>query len=268
MQQSTFNLGPGALRGPAGSPFTITPDQWRSIDAFLDNVNSTGAETTARFVKLMPAYAKLKQSAATWKASTFPGLIGLARGIIEYNQATVQQSYPELDTLAGAWQTRAATADEVARFNTIITDGNARAQRNATAAQAIVHDLDSLTEAVKETNDQSQTAIATALAGGAGGAGPGGQTDQIVALIGQIAQGLSQLAAIQSVLGTPPVLDIERVRGAWGATSDDLGGLKTWIMSAIDSREPFLAQLNIEAAISEWQTLAGEAGSFIQNATS
>jgi hypothetical protein len=70
---------------------------------------------------------------------------------------------------------------------------------------------------------------------------------------------MSQLASILSAIGTPPQADIERIRGAWASITDDLGGFQSTVDDEIATGDPFLAELNLDVAISEWSHLATEA---------
>jgi hypothetical protein len=267
MQALTVDLSPGALRTASGSPFEISFEQWKGIHEFLTNVDSTTPETVAAFSRLMPAYADLKRSAAKWPSSTFPSVIQLSQGIVDYNANVVRVNYPKLDALAGRWQTQAPTPAERAEFDGMISASLDHAQRDSATAAAVVHDLQVLMDAVDATSNQSETAISAALAGAyAGGSGSGDFSTELVNQVQQIAQSLAQVAAIESVIGQPPARDIERIRGAWGAIGDDLERLRKSVLAEIAKEEPFHAQLDVEVAMNEWGTLAAEAQAFARNA--
>jgi hypothetical protein len=98
---------------------------------------------------------------------------------------------------------------------------------------------------------------------------PRGSRDLAVARsseIERITQNVAQLASIMSVFSTPPVASIERLRGAWGAIGDDLRNLQRSVLTKIDSAEPFIAELNVEVAIGEWEQIGSEACQFEANA--
>ncbi len=262
MKTITLDVRPGDLQASNGSPFEIPISEWKSINDYLVNVAAADPQTTANTVNAIPAFADLKGVADRWKPSTLPGIINLAQGISDYGTNTVAGQFPKLQQLLDTMQSD-IPANSQATFQGLMTQILGTAQQNTSHASGIVQELQTLDTAVQVIKKQVEDYIADSMSMPDLGDG-----DADAAAISALADRLSQLASMLSALGTPPQTDIERIRGAWAGISDDLSSFQSSVVDEIATGNPFLAELNLDVAISEWSNLATEARQFAQNASS
>ena len=135
--------------------------------------------------------------------------------------------------------------------------------QNGNTASSVVRDLLALDSAVQVVKQQAEDAISDSLSmSGAPGGGDAG-----LDAISSLAQTMSLLASVLSAVGTPPQTDIERIRGGWASISDDLTNFQSTVSAAIAATMPFIAELNLDVASSEWSQLATEAREFAEQAS-
>jgi hypothetical protein len=254
MKTITLDVGPGQLQASNGSPFEIPVSEWKSINDYLVNVAAASPQTTASTVSVIPAFADLHGVAGRWRPATLPNIVKLATGIYSYGASTVAGQFPKLQVLLVTMQSE-TPANSVATFQTLMTEIQATAQQNTTTASGIVQDLQTLDTAVQVIKKQAEDYISDSMSM----SDPGGSGSAGLEAISNLASAMSQLASIMSAIGTPPQADIERIRGAWASITDDLGGFQSTVDDEIATGDPFLAELNLDVAISEWSHLATEA---------
>jgi hypothetical protein len=263
MKTITLDVGPGDLQTSDGSPFEIPISEWKKINDYLVNTARANPQTTANTVSAIPAFADLKGVADRWKPTTLPNIIALAQDINRYGTNTIGGQFPELQQLLETMQSD-IPANSQATFQALMTQIQATALKNQTTAGGIVQDLQTLDTAVQVCKKQAEDYIADALSM----PDPSGGGDAGLDLISKVANTMSQLASLLSALGTPPQTDIERIRGAWAGISNDLSNFNSTVSEQIAAGDPFIAELNLDVAISEWSNLAAEAEQFAQSANS
>lgn len=269
LQPQAASLVPGSLATSSGSPFAVSTDEWRALNDFTAGINATDSNTTAQFVSLVPAYSDLKKSCAGWRSQTLPNLIRLSQDIYQHGAVTVPSVYPRLQTILQKWENASPSAPDQQAFRALLKTVQDSARTNATAAAAIVPDLRALMTAIEVTNQQFPDAMGQIMAGGFSPSGdPDHLSDAIIAAINQMAANLARVAALLSVLHTPPVADIQRVEGAFASIAGDLDNLQSWVFTQIDAKEPVLSELAIDSAILQWQRVASESRAFAANAAS
>jgi hypothetical protein len=269
LKSEAASLAPGGLATSDGSPFAVSTAEWRAVNDFVIAINSTDPGTTAEFTSLVPAYADLRKSSAAWPSQTLPNLIRLSQDIYQHGAVTVPNVYPKLEAMLQKWETSSPSAADQQDFQLLLKTVQNSARTNASAAMAIVPDLRSLMTAIEVTNQEFPNALASIMAGGFSPSGdPTHLSDAIIAAINQMAANLARLAALLSVLQTPPVEDIERIEGAFTAIANDLDSLQSWVLTQINDKVPVLGELAIESAMQQWQSVASEAQAFAANAGS
>jgi hypothetical protein len=271
MKTIKAELGVGALQTSANSPFVVPARQWNNITSFLDGVNGASADSTRNFVSLMPAYADLRKCAADWTVTTYPDLIALANGISQYGFHVATVVYPQLDAMLKLWTATAPSKSQQSSFTQLFQPTLDAARKNGQLAANLASQLQLLGSAVAVINQELPGAISNLMAdamGDPGSSDPSSLANHLVDQINAISGQLAQLASLLSAVGTPPLTDIQRVQGAWGGISDDLQGLYNNVLTQIVSEEPFIADLDIQVAIAEWQAIASEAQAFANSTRS
>lgn len=261
MNTITLDVRPGNLEASNGSPFELPVSEWKKINDYLVNVAATNQATTASTVSAIPAFADIKSVADRWKPTTLPNIVAVAQGIYSYGTDTVGGQFPKLQQLLETMQS-SIPGNAEATFQNLMQQIQQKAQQNQTTAAGVVQDLQTLDTAVQVAKKQAEDYMADALSM----PDPSGGGDAGLDLISNLANAMSQLASILSALGTPPQTDIERIRGGWASIADDLGNFQSTVSEQIATGDPFIAELNLDVAISEWSNLATEAEQFAQSA--
>jgi hypothetical protein len=252
MKTMNRDLQPGSFEAANGSSFELSVSVWRAVDDFLTKV--AAVQTTAKIDAAIPAFAVLKAAAVKWKWTTLPNLFGLLQDIYGYGDETVARRFPRLKQLLQTMQSE-IPANAAADFHRIMSEILEEAEENTELAISIAKDLETIDTSVQAVKQQIEDYMADTVGGGAAE----GKEEEEVALISALGNRLPELASLLSAFGTPPRTDVERVRGAWSSLADDLNGFQSTVKQEIATSNPFLAELNLDVAISEWRDLAEEA---------
>lgn len=250
-----LDLGPGSLQTSSGSPFEVSIDTWKKVNDYLINITQTDAQETANIVKDIPSFATVKAIADKWKPTILPNIVQLAEGTYNYGENTVGGKFPEVKKLVGNGQSP-IPAESLTKFREIMTEILTETQSNAILATGIVGDLAILDNTIPILNKEAAEYISESM---------GMPNPQNLAAVEAIAATLSQLASLLSAVGTPPITDIERIRGRWEAITADLKDFQATVSAEISANSPFIISLNLDSAIKAWSNLGTEARQFIKN---
>lgn len=260
MNTITLDLRPGSLNSPNGSLFEVSISQWKAINTYLGNV--AAIDIPANSESAMPAFVTLKASAVQWKATTLPNLINLSQGIYNYGANTVAAQFPRLQQLLETMKSE-IPPNSAADFHHIMSTILVAAQQNTALAITIAKEFETIDTSVQVSKKQIQDYLASlspsAPPPGFSGARSSTRAHSYFEF---------QMYNLWQLSCAPPQSEIERVRGDWSSISDDLKSFQSTVNEEIASSSPFLAKLNLDVAISEWQGLASEARQFSENLSS
>jgi hypothetical protein len=271
MKTIPLDVRPGSLKSSKGSPFEVPISQWKTINDYLGSVAATDIPPNA--VSALPAFTTLKASAVKWKSTTLPNLINLSQGIYNYGANTVVNQFPRLKQLLQTMQSN-IPANSAADFHNIMSTILTAAEQNTALATTIANEFATIDTSVQASKAQIQNYLASVSppqppqleprhASRAGEHGP-------EAVYGYRPHSYFEFQMYQlwQLSCAPPQSEIERVRGAWSSISDDLNNFQSTVNDEIASSSPFLADLNLDVAVSEWRDLASEARQFSENLSS
>jgi len=270
MKTITLDLRPGSLKSSNGSPFEVPISQWKTINDYLGSVAATGIPPNA--VSALPAFTTLKASAVKWKSTTLPNLINLSQGIYNYGANTVVNQFPRLKQLLQTMQSN-IPANSAADFHNIMSTILTAAEQNTALATTIANEFATIDTSVQTSKAEIQNYLAS-LSPPPPRLEPrhGSRAflDEPEAPFEHRAPSEfeNQMSRLWQLSCAPPQSEIERVRGAWSSISDDLKFFQSTINEEIASSSPFLADLNLDVAVSEWRDLASEARQFSENLSS
>ena len=258
MATVNLDLSPGELQGQSGGPFDVPFPVWAGLDACLVALAEAPANT-APGLSALASYADLVAAAARWRPQTLPALVSVANDIDQFGRDVVDVQLP---TLANALTSQASqpTASGLQQARTVLLQIATTVQEHETSAAAVAAQLLEVDDDLQLVRTQVEDALSDSMGG------PGGPPNSIVGL-DALAQSLSELAAALASVGTPPQQDLERIRGAWAALGDDLGSFQSTIQETADSGSPYIVNLDLDVATSEWTAIATQARDFAQRAS-
>ena len=259
MKTITLDLRPGSLTSSNGSPFEVPISEWKTINDYLRSV--VAIDIPANTQSALPAFATLKASAVKWKSTTLPNLINLSQGIYNYGANTVVDQFPRLKQLLQTMQSN-IPANSATDFRNIMSTILTAAEQNTALATTIAQEFATIDTSVTASKGQIQDYLKSVSPpppppgkGEIGGHRPHSYFE-------------FQMYQLWLLSCAPPQSEIERVRGAWSSISDDLNFFQSTVNEEITSSSPFLADLNLDVAVSEWRDLANEARQFSENLSS
>jgi hypothetical protein len=248
----------------------VSISQWKTISDYLGSVAATDIPPNA--VSALPAFTTLKASAVKWKSTTLPNLINLGQGIYNYGANTVVNQFPRLKQLLQTMQSN-LPANSAADFHNIMSTILTAAEQNTALATTIANEFATIDTSVQASKAQIQNYLASLpppppRLGPRHGSWASEDGPQPYYEPRAPSAFETQMSQLRSLSCSPPQSEIERVRGAWSSISDDLKVFQSTVNEEIASSSPFLADLNLDVAVSEWRDLATEARQFSQNLSS
>ena len=270
MKTIVLDLRPGSLTSSNGSPFEVPISEWKTINDYLTTVAST--DIPAGAVSALLALVTLKASAVKWKSTTLPNLISLSQGIYNYGANTVVNQFPRLKQLLQTMQSN-IPANSAADFHNIMSTILTAAKQNTALATTIANEFATIDTSVTASRGQIADYLASLPPPPSRLAprhGSRASEDSPEVIYGDRAPSAleTQMSQLRSLSRSPPQSEIERVRGACSSITDDLKSFQSTVNVEIASSSPFLADLNLDVAVSEWRDLASEARQLSEHLTS
>lgn len=215
-------------RAELGSLFVVPERDWTAVSQRVGRVERLRgvADSVTRY---LPAFGPLVTASIRWRASTFPDIVASSSALRDYCRQAVD-SYSVVQT--------ALTPDPL-----------------APPVQVSVRDaLAALADRTRVMSDRFATLSATIRDFNEVNRG-------VDAEVGSFARRLGP--DWQSIVPSTTAVDdaTGRVRGAWGALNDDLHALR---VQPVDVTAPFVARLQIGAALAAWRNLQAAAEDFAQ----
>lgn len=220
--------------GSAGSVFQIPAGLWAAINQRVYLViTAIQGGAYQRYFQL-PNFGSLDQVSVKWKTTTFPAIIALSRQIAQYATQTVTTNYPALQAALAELQTTPSSQSAQNTFNSVLSQLRQKTDRIKSAADALAPDIDTFRE-VNETADKNYTKL----------------TESSWVVLSPKPSRVDQ--------------GLDLVKGAWDAIASDLADLQNYVRQQTSESNPFILNLDIEAAMSEWAMVGQEVNDFIGN---
>lgn len=230
MNTLTANMGPAN----AGNTFTIPSNSWTVINERVYQVLNHFASGPFQQSGQIPAYNNLFAACTSWNATTFPGLVQLAKEIVTYGGSTVPTQYKNLQNIINGIQNNQMTPAEAQSFNTILQ----------------------LLNGFISTIQNSATNLSQ-------------QIQQFAKINVEIDSEYAHNGALTTIAPSPTLVAnaAETVEGGWSSICSDLVNLQTDLSHLVSSDLPFLLNLNLQAAITDWAGVVSETNNFLTDAS-
>ncbi|MCD1257242.1 hypothetical protein B5M42_000135 [Paenibacillus athensensis] len=253
-------LGPGALSDPSRSPYAVSLSDWNSVNGYVNQIVTTGQKVGSYINGIVPAFPELYACATDWQQRTFPNMIHLAKAIYKYGTADVKEQYAKLKQIVDALDNGGSVAAYMPQFTQLIDALTAEVVANESLAATIADAVVRFANAIDKVKRQVTQAAGSNVSARSLRASydPGGQA-------GEVAKALALLPGLLNSLMNSPLAKIQLIRGSWTAIKEDLAAIAEAYADGFDPESPFLTELGIELAITQWQQVAGEAQAFAGN---
>jgi|GEM_PF-3564790 len=252
-------LGPGAFSDPSRSPYALSLSDWNSVNGYVDQIVTIGQQVGSYMNGIVPAFPELLACATDWQQRTFPNMINLAKALYNYGTIDVKVQYAKLKQIVEALDNGGSAAAYMSEFTQLIDGLMAEVVANeslaATIADAVVRFAKAMTTVQQQVAQAAGSNVPRSMRADYD---PFGQP-------GEIAKALAQLPGLLNSLINSPLPKIQLIRGSWTAIKEDLSAIAEAYADGFDPESPFLTELGIELAITQWQQVADEAQAFAGN---
>ena len=259
----TPNLGPGQAISSAGSPFVISNEAWSKIAQYVRRIDQMSAREVTTVSRYIGALPKLRSASNNWSRRTFPNIVALASKISHYGGVVAPDNLEQLEACLTETQSTDDKTLLLGKVGTLIGNLRGMCREITESAGEIKLEVESFVAASQETQTEYRQ-----FKDGIGSANAGDESGENVSMsrfAEEIAEDIANLVSYLAVFKTAPLVILEKVKGDWDSIDSDLSYTQKWLQQRIDAKLPFLADLEIEAAIRDWQKVADEAQAFIND---
>ncbi|MCK4257924.1 MAG: hypothetical protein KAX49_03045 [Halanaerobiales bacterium] len=238
--KSNFSFGPGALLTKVGSPFLISKEEWKKVNKYVQEINSYPEKN--EFEKRF--FNNIFTAANTWQNTTFPKIILFAKQVKSYGQTFSKEKYQILkESLSNNDRT---SIDKVSKEIASVLNNN------LTLNEEVVTEVNQFIDVAKQASESAMPwgalTIGTQL-------GPG---------MSGLSQEQINFLDLMTDIAFPPINVFEKCKGVWQAIESDLTYIQNLINDEKTIDDAFIAGLNLEEAIDDWEKVGIDAENFIE----